>query len=359
MARERSSRRGSSRDDSSASGSGRKRRSYARRSAEAISKRANQTSSNFDKPYKDGFEEFKAEKGSHQVRVLPPTWDDAEHCGIDVHLHYNIGTNGSTYLCPREMNGDPCPICEERDDVIKKGGDDDYVYKLKPGKRVIHWVIDRDDEKAGPKYWPMPWTMDRDIALASVNKRTGEVLPYDDPDEGYDILFERAGSGLKTKYIGLSIDRQSSDLGKKADDWLDYIEENPLPSIFNFYDYDHLKIAIEGGVKEYGDKKDDKDDKDDSDSDDGKPSRRSSRRSSSKKPKHTWESIHDLGLDGLDDLVEEEGLDIDPDDFDDDQEYADEVCALLKIEEAEDGEEEEEEEESRSAGMRRRMKRGR
>lgn len=341
MARDRNSKRSSRK-----SSSGSSRRTYKRRSAEAVKQRASQKANNFDSHINDGFEEFKPDVGEHDVRILPPTWENAEHCGLDIFLHYNIGTNGSTYLCPKEMNDEPCPICEERDQALADG-DSDYATKLKPGKRVLHWIIDRDNEKDGVKFWSMPWTFDRDVAVLSYDKKTGEVLPYDDPEEGYDIGFSRTGTGLKTKYIGIKIARSESDLGRKSDDWLDYIDETPLPAILHFYDYDHLKTAIEGGVKEYEDK-DSKDEKDDDNED--KSSKRKGR-GRSRKPSYDWDSVHGLGPDELDDLVDGEGLDISPNDFDSEEEYADEICNVMEINEEKD--------EDQSSNLRRKVNRNR
>jgi hypothetical protein len=94
----------------------------------------------------------------------------------------------------------------------------------------------------------MSWTIDRDLCALAVDKRTGEVYAIDDPVEGYDVSFERKGTGLKTEYLGLQIARRSSDLGN--DDWLDYAEQHPIPDLFLFYDYDHIKDQFSGRPEE-------------------------------------------------------------------------------------------------------------
>jgi len=310
---------------------------YKKRSAESTKKRQTQGGNNFDRMTDEKYVYFKPRNNDNIIRVLPPTWDDPEHCGLDIWMHGNIGTNGNTYLCPKEMKGEDCPICEEREIAIGDN-DEEYSKQLKPGKRVLHWIIDRDDEKSGPILWSMPWTIDKNFAVLSSDKKTGEILSYDDPDDGYDLEFVRTGTGRNTRYVGEQIARNPSDLGSKYDEWLDFAEDNPLPDILNYFSYDHLKKALSGGINN---RFDDKDKKDEEDKKEGSSDKGSSNRRRSKKAL-TEESILDMGPDELDDLVEKKGLDIEPDEFDSDEEYAEEIIKELGLGSEEEPEEEEE-----------------
>jgi len=223
---------------------------YKKRSTEAVDRRGKQKAGKYDSIFSEGVTMFSPAKGDNILRIMPGTFEGSdEHYGMDVYVHYGVGTDNQSYLCPNKMLDKPCPICEELARV-QNGGDDDYIRELKPTKRVLVYVIDRENEKEGPKVWSMPWTIDRDLALASKDKKTGEVLLIDDPENGYDISFTKEGAGVKTKYNALGIDRRDSFLSddeKTEEEWLDFIVENPLDKLLNYYDYDRIAKVFNGG----------------------------------------------------------------------------------------------------------------
>jgi len=221
---------------------------YQTRSKEAIQKRAEQKGGAFDSFIKDQFSIFVAKEGDHLLRFLPPTWEDADHYGFDAWLHYNIGADKQAYLCLEKHEQGTCPICEERRKVEKE--DADYAKELAPKKRVLAWVINRDDESSGPIIYPMPWTLDRDIAVLSVDKRTKAALLIDHPTKGFDVEFKRTGAQRNTKYIGVAIARAQTELSgdqKQMGVWLNFIQENPLPDTLKFYEEDYIRTIFEGG----------------------------------------------------------------------------------------------------------------
>jgi hypothetical protein len=75
------------------------------------------------------------------------------------------------------------------------------------------------------------------------------------------VRFYKEGTGLLTKYdpskmkvLGPSTIAEDEDL---ENDWLDFVADNPLPEVLNFYDYDHIKATFDGQVG----KRDDDDEK--------------------------------------------------------------------------------------------------
>lgn len=221
---------------------------YRQRSKKDVKKRASQQGGAFDSTVKSNFNSFRPKEGDFRVRILPPTWDDADHYGIDVWQHFSIGADEQSYLCPKKMKDKDCCICDEYEDA-KREGDDEYSKDIKPTRRVAVWVIDRDNESEGPKVWVMPWTMDRDFTQLAVDKHSGEVLFIDNPQKGYDIEFSKNGKGLKTKYTGVQIARRStplSDSDRRIEKWLKYISENPLPKVLNWYDQEHVAKVFAG-----------------------------------------------------------------------------------------------------------------
>lgn len=241
---------------------------YRSRNKEQISKRANQTGGGFDSIIKDKYNTFNPKEGDHRVRILPPTWDDAEHFGHDIYVHFGIGPDNQSYLCHEKMRGEQDPIDEERRRA-QNDGDSEYAKELSAKQRVAVWVIDRDNEEEGPMVWSMPWTVDRDIADLMCDRRTGEIFEIDNPEEGYDVDIKRHGSGKQTRYT-VQIARRATPLHddpEVMEEWLNYILDNPIPETFNFYDYDHIDLVFSGGTASKKDAPEDKEEEDDEEED--------------------------------------------------------------------------------------------
>ena len=224
--------------------------SYSKRSLASVRKRSHQSGSNRERIIKEQFTEFVPQEKNH-IRILPPTWEEADHFSMDVFVNYQIGPDNSSFVSLSAMKQEPDPIAEERARAEKQG-DLEYAEELKPRKRPTCYILDRDNPDEGVQVWPMPWTVDRDIASLMIHKRTGEVIPIDDPEEGYDVYFSRSGKGIKTKYHGIEIDRDSSpalDNEEELEELVEWLEENPLPEALNFSDYDHIKKVFNATPK--------------------------------------------------------------------------------------------------------------
>jgi len=221
---------------------------YTPPTKDALKNRATTYGSNFDTAYRPSIQTFTVKEGLVTLRILPATWPNAQHYGYDIWLHSSVGPENQTYLCRKMMLKEPCPVCEERERALREG-DEKYAGDLKAYRRVLVWVIDRDHEEEGPQLYPMPWTIDRDLAAMAVDPRTGEIINIDHPDEGYDVSFTRQGSKVNTKYIGVSIARRVSYVSEdeaKQNSWLDFVTDNPVPNCLNYYDYEHIKANFDG-----------------------------------------------------------------------------------------------------------------
>jgi len=222
------------------------------RSVESASRRAKQSGGGYDSYLLPDIPFFKPKEGENAVRIMPPTWEDQEKWGdnweIQVHLHRNVGPDDATYLCLDKMLGKPCPPCEAR----RHAADEDEADALRIQWRALCWVIDRNDEKAGPQVWGLPVTLFREINLRSIDRKTNQLVLIDHPEEGYDLLFSKEGTGKKTKYTSIEIDRDPTPLHdneKRQDTWLDYIQDNPLPNVLNFYDAEHIEKVLFGSAR--------------------------------------------------------------------------------------------------------------
>jgi hypothetical protein len=233
---------------------------YRARTAEQMAKRAHQSGGGS----RDGFihkdfELFQPKDGDNKIRILPPTWDDAEHYGYEVHVHYQVGADNTAYACPQRMRSQPCPICEARKE-LDKAGDEDEAKALLPRKRVLMFVIDRDNEDKGPLLWSAPWTLDQDIAKAAFDD-DGGVLALDHPGEGYDVSFSRdqQGKNVPPKYTGVKIARKPSPLfddEEAIEKVLQFVTEHPVPSCVVEHDYETIATAFEGRSDSKKDKED-------------------------------------------------------------------------------------------------------
>jgi hypothetical protein len=349
MSRDEGRGRTSSRDSGRDSGRERGGRSggtgftYRARDSAAVARRAEGQTDDFDVYISRDVKLFKANDKDNNLRILPPTWDDPQHFGLDIWVHYGVGPDRQTYLCLHKMKNERCPICDERRKALDEG-DEKYGKDLAPTRRVLVYIVDRDNEKEGVQAWAAPQTLDRDIVKVSVDKRSGEVLPIDHPEDGYDIYFEKKGSKDRTEYLGVQIARRSSPLGN--DDWLQFAVDHPLPDQLMYYSEDHIAAAFGGGGVQRDAPRGGRDEPSrdrapargrDRDEPEAKPSRQAPperSRSEDTTADLTWESVHAMTGDELDDLVESENLDkINPQDAKDDAELADWICedmGLLK-----------------------------
>ena len=249
--RDRGSDRDSGRGSDRGGSRGSSRYTYQPRDKAAVDKRASQGSSDFDKIMKPHIKMWTPKSGNNRVRILPPTWEGAQHYGYDIYVHYGVGPDRQSYLDLDKMLGQPDPITEELRELRRSGrASDEELKQMDSRKRVVVYIVDRDDEGEGVQAWAMSWTVDKDISVLSVDKGTNEVINVDDPENGYDIEFRRDGEGIKTKYSGIAIARRPSRLGRP--EWLDYAIDNPIPDQLQYFSYDDIAKEFGGGGPDRG-----------------------------------------------------------------------------------------------------------
>ena len=185
------------------------------------------------------------------IRILPPTWEKPKHYGFDIFVNYNIGADNQSYLSLSKMKGQKDPLAEARQ-AAEREGDDDLAKALRPTQRILMWIIDRLDEDEGPLLWAAPFTVDKAFANLAFDEDTKEVVFVDDPEEGCDVRFHKEGTGMLTKYDASKMKLMKAapihEDEKLQNEWLEYIEENPIPNCLNFYDYDYISGIFDGTV---------------------------------------------------------------------------------------------------------------
>ena len=281
---------------------------YVAPTADQLKRRGEQTGGNFEGIFKNDIKLFRPKAGENCIRILPATWDGHEHCGLEVYVHSFIGPNNGTFLCLKKMKNQQCPVCDAAEDA-KRSGEADEAQELQARKRVLYWVIDRDEEDEGSQIYDASWTIDRDIFSLAVS-RSGKVRLVDHPDTGHDVIFHKQGEKLKTRYFGFQIEPEKTPIFDDEDEQdkvLEYIQDNPIPDILVYRDAEYLERVLSGTVSD-----DDEDDEDEDDDDDV-----SSRRKSKSKPRKTSRRRSDDDEDEDDD-EDDEDEDDDEDDVDED-----------------------------------------
>ncbi len=290
---------------------------YARRSFQDVRKRAEQSSGLRDNMLTDHVGLWKPADGENCIRILPPSWKNAEHFGLDIFVHYQIGSENSAYLDLKRMKGEPDPITEAYEQAQLEG-DEDYAKKLRSVKRVLVYVVDRDKPNDGPKLWAMPWTVDKEIGIQSNDSRTHEILYLDDPEEGYDIYISKEGTAERTKY-SVKIARNSSPL-ILTEAILDCLENHPLPDCLIYYDYNYIKQVFSGkaSVKD--------------DEPEPEPKARPTIHKAAKKPP-TYEEVVGMDFEELVRLIDDMDLTIDINEYDEDavDALAEDIAKELKL----------------------------
>lgn len=325
----RSSRRNRDRD------SGKRKRSggfsYRERSVSDVNRRSGSNTPGFvvsSLPSGDDVTMFTPKEGRNRVRFLPATWD-GKWFGFDLYVHYGVGPNSVSMTCPAQHLNEECVICNERRKAMDDD-DDDYAQKLRFSQRVAYWIVDRNDDDQVKLWIASSFSIDQELGNLCVDPDSGEALPIDHPDEGYDFTFTRTGTGLTTKYEGKSLARKASPIcsdERDQEDVLEFITNNPLPECFQYSTSDDVAEAFSGNVRDSDD-----------DDDDDKPSRRSRRSRKSSRDEDESElptsarAVRRMSDVDLEELIEDHNLDIDYEDMDQD-EMAEAVIAELDLEE--------------------------
>lgn len=224
----------------------RSRYEYKGRTAEDVRRHATQKTSSFDNFFDGSVPTFKPKEGLNVIRFLPPTFGDETSYVYEIHAHYDIGPDHGAYICEQKMFNKPCAVCEDRGKFSEAEQKD-----LRPRKRYLAWVIDRSEERAGPKLWDLSPSMDKDISAQCLD-RHGKITLIDDPENGHDVEFMRSGTRLDTDYTGHKIDRDPSPLHddeRLQDRWMGFVIEHPLDGMIILPDYDYVAKVFAGQVE--------------------------------------------------------------------------------------------------------------
>ena len=168
-----------------------------------------------------GGEFFKFEDGRNILRFLPPRVGERANVRIFQHFVKGGEKKTTTVVCPRlsSSNGGSCPICEHADALRRTGNaaDKERAYEMSAKMRAFSNVIDRKNPDKGPQIAGFGKTVLE--ALAALRTDVDAGGNFTDPETGFDIIIEKTGQKMETKYA-VRPARNQSPLG-----YMEWIEQ--------------------------------------------------------------------------------------------------------------------------------------
>lgn len=143
---------------------------------------------------------WKPPDGDSRLRIMPPATAKQETFWFKTGTHFNVGPDESPVPCPVESGvRETCFLCRliKR---LKKGDKDeeDEAEGMGARPRFLISIVDYADPEAGVQVWACPVTVFRQLKKYRLNE--DEYGDMTDLEDGYDILLEKTGSGINTKY---------------------------------------------------------------------------------------------------------------------------------------------------------------
>jgi hypothetical protein len=176
---------------------------------------------------------WSCKDGDHLFDIIPyqsgdmdPFEPGSESYVLEFFVHAKIGAQEQQVICMAETFKKPCPICEERRRLIKKGDDEQKIKDLTPSRypRSIYNIVcydSKEEENKGVQVWHTSNFLLQQYLLALAKRpiRPGQksvepFIAFMDVEEGKSIAFKREGKKENTKFIGIRFE----DRNYKIDD---------------------------------------------------------------------------------------------------------------------------------------------
>lgn len=147
---------------------------------------------------KEGVPVYRHRDGKNRIRFL--AWKDGVHFFYYLYVHRGIGVNQDSWACLQKNWNEPDPICEDAQKQLDEGVEWDDVLNqgILPGQnpRILCQIVDRENEAAGVQVWDVTaHKTDNAIRSLSIHDDTGAIIPWTDPDEGCDLIYDYDSKG--------------------------------------------------------------------------------------------------------------------------------------------------------------------
>lgn len=169
---------------------------------------------------KGGGEFMKLKTGKNIMRFLPPAL--GKKSPFRIVWQHSITMPHSQkpimFTCPQYEAKRPCPACDQAEKLKAAGDEASYkaAGKFFARRRVYANVIDRDDPETGVKI--MAFGKQIHDALIELRKNEDWGGDFTHPEEGFDIVVNRKGTGMNDTEYKVA-PRPKSPLGNL--EWID------------------------------------------------------------------------------------------------------------------------------------------
>lgn len=204
----------------------------------------------------DGLSFFQPKKGTSNFRILPYEVTAEDHPEVPagelwyqrtVWVHYEVGADNKSVVCPLKTVKQRCPICEYRNKLMKDpNADEDTIKALQPREReLFNVLVDGEDD---PQLLTMSYHVFGKKLEEEVREGEEEWGGFADLEGGY-LLSVR----FQEKKLGKNTFLDASRIDFKQDDDLDESILNEvynLDELLNILPYETLSAMFHEGEQE-------------------------------------------------------------------------------------------------------------
>jgi hypothetical protein len=208
----------------------------------------------------ENIEYFKPKEGRNYLYILPYIVSTNHHPQgyqkgepdylLDIFVHKRVGLGNESIICPKLNFKQPCPICEEIDNLKKDDPDSKVAGELKATRRVVYNVIDkREPEKGIQLFHTNHYHFESELLDASANSEQGEgLIPFADTEAGYIVKFRAVEETFnKIKFFRYK-DFDFEKVDKEEMLAEDVVEQTyPLEALMVLRSYDEISAIFYGG----------------------------------------------------------------------------------------------------------------
>jgi hypothetical protein len=181
-------------------------------------------------------------EGRNILRILPP-WEGSEDITRIFGKHWGLGSEGKiNVFCPKQCFGEPCPICEQLSILWKRNPSEEqkeWLRRVGAAPRYYANVVDMNNPDEGPQIAELPKTVMEEIWNIMLDDEVG-LGDISNPDKGYDLIIDKTGKGLSTRYT-IRAKRTPSAIDKS---YVDQVVN--LDTFVKTESYENLRLIWEG-----------------------------------------------------------------------------------------------------------------
>jgi hypothetical protein len=230
-----------------------------------------------------------------------------EYIFDEIRVHFLSTPPFESFVCPKwafyseyELEGAAahCPLCNKADDIYKKKRelskeDFDTEKQFKDaGQKLskeageykattlsLAYIVDRANPDKGVQIWAISGTKtpERFRLLHKDSENAGGIINFEDPDDGYDVFFNRVSNDNGTGFPGYTIIKLAtkstplSESEKEAVAWWEYVKAHPTKEMLRVMSVKDIEKRMYGAPADTSSDEDDSDDDDEEETDDDTP----------------------------------------------------------------------------------------